>query len=156
MPTFSIFSVIAVGCENWRAFRPCVTGLRWANILTLRVCRIAARFLKKQPDWGHGVIVPIQRTLQTFSEDFTLRFTLDSPFEPYALGLLQTARADLSPMGGCPVFLTNLKHGTLSPFESRSSVVLQRGKASRPIHKTACTWPWVQAHRAGMKAVKKG
>jgi len=49
--------------------------------------------------------------------------------------------------GGCPVFLTNLKHGTLSPFESRSSVVLQRGKASRPIHKTACTWPWVQASR---------
>ena len=65
MLIFSIFTAIAAGWENWRAFRRYVTGSRWANILTLQAYRTAARFLKKPPDPIMSYR-PIQRTLQTF------------------------------------------------------------------------------------------
>src|SRR5438477_177851 len=117
MPTFSTFTVIAGGPGNWRAFRRYVTGLRWANILTLRVCRIAARFLKKPPDWGQGVIGPHTANTPDLQGDFTLRLTLDSPYEPDALAWLQTARPTSRCDGQVSCFLTKPKGDFIESME---------------------------------------
>src|SRR5882724_6169873 len=121
MPTFSIFSVIAVGWENWRAFRPYVTGLRWANILTLRVCRIAARFLKKPPDWGHGVIGPYSEHSRS-SWGFHLTVYAGFPLRARRLSIVTNGGSDLSLMGGCPAS-SHPKARHLSPLNSITAFI---------------------------------